>query len=112
MGSVSLRIEKRLDGTSNFLSWKERVTLALKEYDLWELVDKVLVPPTNFSSLAAHEKKEIKAERVILHSLKDHIILHLSEKKMENHMFYALVGLFHSTNMNRNMVLRNKLKYV
>jgi len=36
-----------LDGASNFLSWKERVTLVLKEYDLWELVDKATSPPTN-----------------------------------------------------------------
>jgi hypothetical protein len=40
---------------------KVRVTLALKEYDLWELVDKVVVPPTNPTTLEARNK-EIKAE--------------------------------------------------
>jgi hypothetical protein len=47
MASTPLRVEDRLDGASNFLSWKARVTLALKEYDLWELVDKVVAPPTD-----------------------------------------------------------------
>jgi hypothetical protein len=61
MTTTPLRVEHRLDGTSNFLSWKERMTLALKEYDLWELVDKALVPPTNLTTLVAHEKKEIKS---------------------------------------------------
>jgi hypothetical protein len=40
--------------------------------------------------------------------VKDHLIPHLSEKKTTKEMFDALVGLFQSTNMNRNMVLRNK----
>jgi hypothetical protein len=112
MASTPLRVEDRLDGASNFLSWKARVTLALKEYDLWELVDKVVAPPTDLTTLEAHKKKEIKAERVLLDSVKDHLIPHLSEKKMTKEMFDALVGLFQSTNMNRKMVLRNKLRSV
>jgi hypothetical protein len=81
MASTSLRVEDRLDGASNFLSWKARVTLALKEYDLWELVDKVVVPPTDPTTLAAHEKKEIKVERVILDSVKDHLIPHYPRRR-------------------------------
>jgi hypothetical protein len=46
METTLLRVEDRLDGVSNFLSWKARVTLALKEYELWELVDKVVTSPT------------------------------------------------------------------
>jgi hypothetical protein len=75
-------------------------------------VDKVVVPPTDLTTLEAHEKKEIKVERVILDSVKDHLIPHLSKKKTTKEMFDALVGLFQSTNMNRKMVLRNKLRSV
>jgi hypothetical protein len=71
MTSGSLRVEDILYGTSNFLSWKLRVTLVLKEYDLWELVEKVVVPPTYPTALVAHKKKEIKFERVILDSVKN-----------------------------------------
>jgi hypothetical protein len=49
-----LRVEDILDGASNFLYWKERVTLELKEYDLCELVDKVVVPPTDPADLVVH----------------------------------------------------------
>jgi hypothetical protein len=94
METTPLRVEDRLDGASNFLSWKERVTLALKEYDLWELVDKVVAPLMDPTTLEAHNKKEIKAKRVLLDSVKDHLIPHLSEKKMTKDMFDALVGLF------------------
>jgi len=38
MATTPLRVEDRLDGASNFPYLKERVTLALKEYGLWELV--------------------------------------------------------------------------
>ena len=84
--------------------------MGLKEYDLWELVEKVVAPPIDLVALVVHEKKEIKVERVILDSVKDHIIPHLSEKKATKEMFDSLVGLFQSTNMNKKMVLRNKLR--
>jgi hypothetical protein len=98
-----------LDGESNFLSWKSRVTLEFKEYNLWELVDKVVVPPTDLEALETHNKEEIKYHRVILDSVKDHLIHHLSKKNIAKYMLDSLVGLFQSTNMNKNMVLRNKL---
>jgi hypothetical protein len=106
MSLAPLRVKDKLDGASNFLSWKERVILALNEYDLWDLVDKVVVLPIDIVALESHNKKEIKEERVILDSMKDHLIPDMSKNNMAKYMFDALVGLFHSTNMNRKMVLR------
>jgi len=34
MAANSLWFNDRLDGASNFLSWKERVTLLLKEHEI------------------------------------------------------------------------------
>jgi hypothetical protein len=78
MASTSLRVKDKLDGASNFLSWKERVNLVWKEYDLWELVEKAIVPSIDMVAMEYHEKKEIKVERVILDSMKKHLILHSS----------------------------------
>jgi hypothetical protein len=89
-----MRVEDRLDGASNFLSWKERVTLVLKEFDLWEIVDKIIPPPTDPLALATHEKNDIKSQWVILDAVNDQLILHLSKKKMTKEMFDALVCLF------------------
>jgi hypothetical protein len=110
MASTPLRIEHRLDGASKFLSWKTRVTLVLKEYDLWELVDKEIFPLIDLTTLEVHEKKDIKVEMVILNSMKDHLIPHLSKKNVSKYMFDAFVGLFQRTNMNKKMVLRNELR--
>jgi hypothetical protein len=89
-----LRVEDKLDGACNFLYWKARVTLELKEYELWDLVDKLIIPPTNSTTLVVHENKEIKKERVILDSVKDHLIPHLSKNKKKKDMFDVMVGLF------------------
>ena len=57
-------------------------------------MEKVVSPPTYLTNLEAHKKKEIKVERVLLDSVKDHLIPHLSEKKTAKEMFDALVSLF------------------
>jgi hypothetical protein len=110
MAATSLRFEDRSDGASNFMSWKARVTLLLEENDLWDLVDQVITPPTDPQQLATHKKKEVKSKRVILDAVKNHLIPHVSEKKTAKEMFDALVSLYQSKNINRKMILRNKLR--
>jgi hypothetical protein len=43
----NLRFEDRVDGVWNFLPWKARVTFLLKEQDLWENVELVLLVPVD-----------------------------------------------------------------
>jgi tryptophan 2,3-dioxygenase len=108
MSTTSLRFEDRLDGASNFLSWKARVTLLLKEHDLWEIMERVVPPLIDATQLAPHEKKGIKAQRVIMDAMKDHLIPHVVEKQSTREMFKVLVDLFQSDNLNRK-ILRNRL---
>jgi hypothetical protein len=107
MASASLRFEDRLDGNSNFLSWKVRVTLLLEENDLWDVVKDVVTSPTDPQQVASH-KKEVKAMQAIMDAIKDHLIPHISKNKMTKEMFNALVGLYQSVNINKKMILRNK----
>jgi hypothetical protein len=86
--------------------------LALKEYDLLNLEDKVVTPPTVSTALYAHNKKEIKEETVLLDCVKYHLFPHLNEKTTTKDMFDALLILFQRNNMNRKMILRNKLRSV
>ena len=42
---ICMKVEDRLDGTSNFSSWKSRILLILEENDLLKFVsEKVLEP--------------------------------------------------------------------
>jgi hypothetical protein len=64
------------------------------------------------NSEGALEKKDIKSQRVILDVVKDHLIPHVAEKQSAREMFKALVDLFQSDNLNRKMILRNKLRSI
>ena len=101
-----------MDGAPNFLSWKARVTLLLKEHDLWEIVEKVVPVPTDATQKVAHENKDIKAQRLIMATVKDHLIPHVAEKQSTREIFKDLVDLFQSDNLNKKMILRNKLRSI
>ena len=78
MASIGLRVEDRLDGGGNWTPSRSKIVLLLEEYELWEIVETVVVVPTDPVSLATFKKKNIKAKRVILDSVKDHIIPHVA----------------------------------
>jgi hypothetical protein len=83
----TLKIEDRLEGATNFRAWKARILLLLEENDLKEYVEMVVPSPNDPQELAAHKKKEVKAKRVLLDSVKDHLIPHISEKKTTKEMY-------------------------
>ena len=41
---TGLRVEDRLDGQSNFGAWKERIISVLEEAEVWDIVEKTVVP--------------------------------------------------------------------
>ena len=105
MASNGLRVEDRLDGGGNWTMWRARKVLLLEEYDLWEIVETVVVVPTNPTLLAEFKKKNIKAKRIILDSVKDHIIPHVLGRDFAYLMWEPLNNLYQSSNQNRKMVL-------
>jgi hypothetical protein len=70
MATTSLRFGDRLDGASNFLAWKVRVTLLLEENHLWDMVKDVVSPPTDPQQLVAHNKREVKGKWMIVDAIK------------------------------------------
>jgi hypothetical protein len=86
--------------------------LLLEEYDLKEYVETVITYPNDPEELTAHWKREVKAKRVLLDSVKDHLIPHISEKKTTKEMYEALVGLYQSGNASQKLILRHQLRYV
>ena len=61
---------------------------------------------------AAAFEKDIKAMRLIMDVVKDHVIPHILAKDHAHEMWSALTNLFQSSNENRKMVLREKLKSI
>jgi 2-phosphoglycerate kinase len=69
-----------------------------------------MTPPTNRAQLVIHNQKDVKARRIILDGVKDHLIPHLSGKNSARDMWEALKSLFQNKNENHKMVLREKLR--
>jgi hypothetical protein len=66
---------------------------------------------TDPQQLVTH-KKEVKAKWMIMDAINNHLIPHISKKKMIEDMLDALVSLYQSEDINRNMILQNKLKSI
>ena len=67
---------------------------------------------TDVVQLAAFNKKNNKGKRLILDGIKDHCIPHVRGKRYGHEMWKKLTNLYQSTNENRKMVLREKLKTI
>ena len=81
-----LRVEDRLDGAANFSPWKARISLILEENEPWDIVHSTTANP-----IVVHDdvvdketfmKRDVRARRVILDAVKDHVIPHISAKSM------------------------------
>ena len=98
MASIGLRVEDRLDGGGNWTPWRARIVLLLEEHKLWEIVETVAVVPIDPISLAEFKKKNIKAKQIILDSVKDHIIPHVSGRDFAYQMWESLSNLYQRSN--------------
>ena len=57
---MSIRYEDRLDGISNYLPWKVRITTVLKEWEIWNFADTKITKPTDKYELE-HETLEARS---------------------------------------------------
>jgi len=90
--------------------------LLLQESELWDIVANSTTSPVNVPTdatlLAAYTKKSIQAKTIILDAIKDHLISNVTGKENSYEMWEFLTKLYQSTNENRKMVLREKLKNI
>ena len=67
-----------------FSPWKERTIFLLEEVQLWDIVNNtqnnIFIVPTDATLLAKFKKKNVKAKRIILDAIKDHVIPHVVGK--------------------------------
>jgi hypothetical protein len=84
--------------------------LVLEENGLLEIAKGKVASLADPVQLATHNKKDVKARRIIVDGVKDHIIPHLSGKKTTKDMWEALVKLYYYDNQSRKMMLREKLR--
>ena len=78
---IGMKVEYRLDGTTNFISWKSRVLLILEENDLLKLVNEKVLEPEAEEKKSHRRRSDAIARRILVDSVKDHLVPQISQKK-------------------------------
>jgi hypothetical protein len=108
--SASAKLADKLEGMENFHAWKYRIDLILVENDLARFIKEKVSEPEDAAEKAKHQNDTIRAQRIIVDSIKDHLIPYVSSKNTLKEMFDALSRLYEGKNINRKMNLRTQLK--
>lgn len=106
---TTLRIEDRLDGSTNFKSWNTRILFILEHNEIEDNVKIVIHEPTDNEGKSKHKKNEAKAKRILVNSVKYHLIPHIAQLNTSKETYDALIGLFENDNPSRKLALRNQL---
>ena len=81
-------MEYALDGSSNYIAWKDKMEMVLEDNGLKEFID------SDDALLDAWQKKTTKRRRILLEGVKDHIVSSLHGKSTPFLMWRALTDLF------------------
>jgi hypothetical protein len=105
-------VEDRLDGESNFSSWKSRLQITLEEEDLLWTIQKTL--PETVTDEEKEERKEddVKARKIIIYSVRDHLLPRIANLKTAYEMYEALKNMFESDNTLRALTLKGQLQNI
>ena len=100
-----LRLEYALEGSSNYIAWKDRMEVVLEVNALKELIDSDVPKPASSDAIGLDtwQKKVEKTRRIMLEGVKDHIVLSLHGKTTPFSMWKALIDLFRSSSDQRNL---------
>ena len=73
--SHHMKLDEKLEGANNFWAWKYRISLVLEENELDSYINEEELPvPAGDEEKALHKKKLVMAKRIIVDSIKDHLI--------------------------------------
>ena len=86
MAPHGLRDQDMIEGFSNFSVWKARILIVLEAYGLRDHAEQTLTTPTDADLLRKHREAAGHAKRLIMDSIKDHIVPHIAEKRTANEM--------------------------
>ena len=106
-----LPVEDRLDGASNYGSWKTWVLIALEEYDVVDFAIKDIPKPAEEEEdrLASCRRHDAKARKILIDSVKSHLLFHISKVAIAKEMFDTLKNLFERDSTSKSIALRSQL---
>lgn len=83
-------------GASNFLAWKKRIDLNLTENEVMEHVKGPITKPPkeDAQALARYMKGEVRAQKILIESIKYSLIPYVSKLETSKEIYDKLVELF------------------
>lgn len=110
MVAAGLRDQDRLDGASNYVIWKAKISYVLDKHDLKMSVNSVVVVPVDANSLKRYNAEMAKTKRIILDGVRDHVVSHIAGKDTARQMWEALATLYEGSSEQQKMYLEEKLR--
>ena len=106
-----LRLEYALEGSSNYIAWKDHMEVVLEDNGLKDSIDQKIPKPgsTNAPKLAEWNKCVAKVRQIILEGVRDHIVLSLHGKDTPFSMWKTLKDLYQNSSDQRKLALKHKL---
>ena len=114
MSFNGFRLEYALEGSSNYISWKDRMEAVMEDNGLKEFIDAEIPKPasSDAAALDAWKKKTAKCRRILLEGVKDHIVSSLHGKSSSLLLWKSLKELFQSKSDQRKLALKDKLRKI
>jgi hypothetical protein len=117
--TYSMKLEKNLDGASNFRAWKTCIELILSKDKVLDIVKgKIVKPefeegkekePQNVAVMEKFNDDDINSMSIIMDSIKYHLIPYISHIDSSKNMYDGLTNLFLVRNIGKVMSLKNEL---
>ena len=104
-----LSVEDCLDGVSNYGSWKPRVLLYLEENEVKDFALTTVPIPDDATQLTPWRKNDVKARKILMDSVKNHLVSHLAKSETTKEMFDSLKKLFERDSASGSIALRTQL---
>lgn len=114
MSFYKLKLEFALEGSSKYISWKDRMETMLEDNRLKEFIEKYIpkTPTADSQDLAEWRKCVTKARSIILEGVGDHIVSNLHGKDTPYVMWQALIDLFQNNSGHMKLELKEMLQKI
>jgi hypothetical protein len=86
---ASTNLVDKLEGVENFHFWKYTIGLIIEENDLAKFIKENVLKPKE-ASKHKYKKDMIRAKRIIVDSIKEHLIPQVSSDNTPKYMFYSI----------------------
>lgn len=106
-----LMLEYAMEGTSNFVAWKDCMEVVLDDNGLLEYIKTDVAKPqgSNAQNFPQWKKDVAKARRITLEGVRDHILSNLHGKETPFATWKEMKELFENNSDHMNLALKDKI---